>query len=48
MTPVYCTVQEGLSMMSCRKDITKSKHVFYIYISVYISVYIYIYIYIYI
>ena len=35
MTPVYRTVQEGLSMVSCREGITKSKHVFlvlYIYI----------------
>ena len=31
MTPVYRTVQEGLSMVSCREGITKSKHV-YIYI----------------
>ena len=28
MTPVYRTVQEGLSMVSCREGITKSKHVF--------------------
>ena len=32
MTPVYRTVQEGLSMVSCREGITKSKHVLYIYI----------------
>ena len=35
MTPVYRTVQEGLSMVSSREGITKSKHVFlviYIYI----------------
>ena len=31
MTPVYRTVQEGLSMVSCREGITKSKHVLYIY-----------------
>ncbi len=28
MTPVYRTVQEGLSMVSSREGITKSKHVF--------------------
>ena len=28
MIPVYRTVQEGLSMVSCREGITKSKHVF--------------------
>ena len=28
ITPVYRTVQEGLSMVSCREGITKSKHVF--------------------
>ena len=32
MTPVYRTVQEGLSMVSYREGITKSKHVLYIYI----------------
>ena len=30
MTPVYRTVQEGLSMVSCREGITKSKHVFFL------------------
>ena len=29
MTPVHRTVQEGLSMVSCREGITKSKHVLY-------------------
>ena len=28
MTPVHHAVQEGLSMVSCREGITKSKHVF--------------------
>ena len=29
VTPGHCTVQEGLSMVSCREGITKSKHVLY-------------------
>ena len=39
MTPVYRTVQEGLSMVSCREGITKSKHVLYTYLSIYLSIY---------
>ena len=39
MTPEYRTVQEGLSMVSCREGITKSKHVFLV---IYICMYIYI------
>ena len=31
VTPGHRTVQEGLSMVSCREGITKSKHVRYIY-----------------
>ena len=29
VTPGHRTVQEGLSMVSCRESITKSKHVLY-------------------